>query len=202
MTEEKRSSDELTPEAPEPTEAKARTPRGKGVTHWLVAAGAIASILFVAALWTIKGGSLDAFKFTSPEVAAIAPSATPAATAPNWTMAPASASTQDQVPVSPTMSAPVQGSAGAVTGTPQPMVPVAITSNGMPVFAAPHGAINPLTMMHDPRYYRQWGQVGATFVNPFTYQHIMNQMMLNSMQAWGLSQPITVSATTTTDPQS
>ncbi len=82
------------------------------------------------------------------------------------------------------------------------MVPVAIAPNGMPVFAAPHGVINPLTIMHDPRYYQQWGQVGATFINPFTYQHIMNQMMLNSMQAWGLSQPITVSTTSDTDPQS
>jgi hypothetical protein len=99
------------------------------------------------------------------------------------------------------VQAPVQAPAGAIAGTPQPAVPVAIAPNGMPVFAAPHGAINPLTMMHDPRYYQQWSQVGATFINPFTYQHIMNQMMLNSMQAWGLPPSITVSTAVDGDPQ-
>jgi hypothetical protein len=70
-------------------------------------------------------------------------------------------------------------------------MPGAVPPHATPTFVAPHGVVNPLTMLHDPRYYQQWGVVAATYANPFAYQAIMNQVMLNSMRAWGMAPPAT-----------
>jgi len=165
---------------------------GSATTHWLAAGSAVIAIALVATLWTIKGGRLDSFGFSNTEVAEVA---APVATAPAL-----AASAPIVTPVTAPLSLPATATAAqpSVSAT---VVPVATAPNGMPLFSAPHGVINPMTMMHDPRYYQQWGQVMVTFINPLAYQHIMNQMMMNSMQAWGLTQPITVSATVEGDPQ-
>jgi len=176
----------------ETTGTEAPTLSGSAITHWLVAGSAVITIAFVVTLWTIKGGRLDSFAFSNTEVVEVA---APVATAPALTV-----SVPIVVPVTAPLSIPATATAAQPSVT-AAVMPVAIAPNGMPLFSAPHGVINPMTMMHDPRYYQQWGQVMVTFINPLAYQQIMKQMMMSSMQAWGLSQPITVSATVEGDPQ-
>ena len=156
-------------------------PKHGGTQYLLVGGAALATMAFVVGLWMLRGGSVDLLLGEEPATAAAVPVETPAT--PARTM---------QVTRAPQPA--VARSAGAAGATPEilPGRPVAIAPNGMPVFAAPHGVVNPLTMWHDPAYYQQWGRVGATFINPLAYQQIMFQMLRHSMQAWGLGQPVTV----------
>ena len=185
MTDQPAASDTNANEALAPT-----TDNGRGGTqHLLVGGAALATMAFVLGLWVMRGGSLGMLLGDEPAVAVSDPVATPATPSP--------ATVRDSQVVAPvaaqrgpaTTAEVVQG--GEILT--RPGQPVAIAPNGVPVFTAPHGVINPLTMLHDPAYYQQWGRVGATYINPLAYQQIMFQMLRHSMQAWGMGPPVTVS---------
>lgn len=156
-------------------------PKHGGTQYLLVGGAALATMAFVVGLWMLRGGSVDMLLGEEPATAAAIPVETPAT--PARTM---------QVTRAPQPAIEMPAVAATATPKTQPGQPLAIAPNGMPVFAAPHGVVNPLTMWHDPAYYQQWGRVGATFINPLAYQQIMFQMLRHSMQAWGLGQPVTV----------
>ena len=184
MTDQPAASDPNANEALAPT-----TDNGRGGTqHLLVGGAALATMAFVLGLWVMRGGSLGMLLGDEPAVAVSNP-ATPTASLPTAAREPQVVASTALVPAPAAIDDVRQG--GETVG--QRGQPVAIAPNGVPVFTAPHGVINPLTMLHDPAYYQQWGRVGATYINPLAYQQIMFQMLRHSMQAWGMGPPVTVS---------
>lgn len=178
------------PNANEVQETATGTVRG-GMHHLLVGGAALATMAFVLGLWVIRGGSLGMLLGDEPAVAVSAPVATPGSLPTTMResqgLPPATALPS---PAAPATTPYVAQGGGIAKRHGQP---VAIAPNGVPVFTAPHGVINPLTMLHDPAYYQQWAKVGATYANPFAYQQIMNLMLQHAMQAWRMGPPVTVS---------
>ncbi len=175
------------------TRSEASPPR-PATRHALVGGAALGAMALVLGIWVAQGGDpkalvgLDASEAQDETPTAIAVAGLSAPSLPQFalsTPAPvASATARARSPVAATGTAPA--------GTAPAGMAMAAAPNGLPVFTGPHGVINPLTMLHDPAYYRQWGRVAVTYVNPFAYQQIMNQMLLHSMRAWGVAPRVTV----------
>ncbi|MDX1593290.1 MAG: hypothetical protein R3298_03510 [Gammaproteobacteria bacterium] len=167
---------EGTVEAPVATTAGGAVPTpDRAMPHAVVGGIAAMAIALIVSLWYVGGGRFASGPATSG-IAAEQTAMPGAAASPRVEASPATA--RQAAP----RTAPASGEAAS------PAAP-AVAFRPMPGFVAPHGVINPLTMLHDPAYYRQWAQVGGTFGNPLAYQRIMLLMMQHTMQAWGTLPP-------------